>query len=558
MKTLHSTLTLTGTLSALMLGTVSMPTSTAQAFCGFYVSGAEASLYNDATLVVLMREGRRTVLSMQNNYEGPPDDFALVIPVPEVLQEENVKTLPKDIFRRVDNLAAPRLVEYWEQDPCSPRIYEESVMMPFMTGAPSRAVQRKGGDDLGVTVEAEFEVAEYNIVVLSARDSGGLDTWLRQENYNIPEGAEPVLAPYVAQGTKFFVAKVDSERVTFRNGRAVLSPIRVHYDSDDFSLPVRLGLLNSKGSQDLLVHVLARGQRYQTANYDNTTVPTNLRVDNSVRTDFGGYYEALFQGVVKSKPNTVVTEYAWSAESCDPCPTSPLNQGELMTLGADVLPGSTSNSDNPIGRRGFPGGGWVLTRMHYRYDAQSLDEDLIFEPAPPIIGGRGTPNREGKMAEQTAEPSGMNNFQGRYIITHPWEGEVTCENPIRGEWGGPPGSNQPFSTPMGAGSALNEPVQNARSLVKGKTLQQLTVDNLKAFGIAPDEPKPTETKGGVDNNHSTESKVPPATAKGRGGCASCSVGNSGSQDFTLLWSLGLSLLWIRTRRIRIRAKRRQG
>src|SRR4051794_32586114 len=90
----------------------------AEAFCGFYVSGADAKLFADATQVVLMREGTRTVLSMQNDYQGPPADFAMVVPVPVVLQKENVKTLPKAIFEKVDALSAPRLVEYWEQDPC--------------------------------------------------------------------------------------------------------------------------------------------------------------------------------------------------------------------------------------------------------------------------------------------------------------------------------------------------------------------------------------------------------------------------------------------------------
>ena len=96
--------------------------SAAHAFCGFYVSGADARLFNNATQVVMMRAGTRTVLSMQNNYQGPPADFAMVVPVPVVLQKENVKTLPREIFDRVDQLSAPRLVEYWEQDPCRPQI----------------------------------------------------------------------------------------------------------------------------------------------------------------------------------------------------------------------------------------------------------------------------------------------------------------------------------------------------------------------------------------------------------------------------------------------------
>ena len=102
----------------LIAAAVTLSAASAHAFCGFYVAGGGAELFNNATQVVLMREGTKTVLSMQNNYQGPPADFAMVIPVPIVLKKENVKTLPKEIFGRVDTLAAPRLVEYWEMDPC--------------------------------------------------------------------------------------------------------------------------------------------------------------------------------------------------------------------------------------------------------------------------------------------------------------------------------------------------------------------------------------------------------------------------------------------------------
>src|SRR5574337_615904 len=92
--------------------------TTASAFCGFYVTGSDQQLLADATQVVLMRKGTRTVLAMQNDYKGPPEAFALVVPVPVVLAKDDVKTLPKDVFAHVEAMGAPRLVEYWEQDPC--------------------------------------------------------------------------------------------------------------------------------------------------------------------------------------------------------------------------------------------------------------------------------------------------------------------------------------------------------------------------------------------------------------------------------------------------------
>jgi hypothetical protein len=380
----------------------------AHAFCGFYVSGADGPLFNDATQVVLMREGQRTALSMQNAYKGPPENFAMVVPVPVVLQKDNVKTLPRDVFTRVDTLAAPRLVEYWEQDPCAPE-YPQGIPAPMAMAPMAARASTGAGAGLGVTIEAQFTVGEYEIVILSAKDSGGLDTWLRQQKYKIPAGSEPYLRPYVQQGSKFFVAKVDVSKVKFESGRAILSPLRFHYDAETFSLPIRLGLVNADGPQDLIVHILAQKTRYEVANYPNVTVPTNFDVREDAKKSFGSFYAALFDRTLEKNPKAVVTEYAWDAGSCDPCPSPALTVAELATLGADVMPSADaaggSGAPNgpvvapgaapvkpgpprPMIRRPFMPYGWVLTRLHARYTKDALGDDLVFKQASPIAGGR--------------------------------------------------------------------------------------------------------------------------------------------------------------------------
>ena len=87
--------------AAVLLAALGATAPVAHAFCGFYVNGAGGEMFNDATQVVLMRSGTRTVLAMQNNYQGPPEAFALVIPVPTVLQKEDVKTLPREVFGQI-------------------------------------------------------------------------------------------------------------------------------------------------------------------------------------------------------------------------------------------------------------------------------------------------------------------------------------------------------------------------------------------------------------------------------------------------------------------------
>ncbi len=340
---------------ALALAALAGVPRVAHGFCGFYVSGADTKLYNDATQVVLMREGTRTVLSMQNDYKGPAQDFAMVVPVPVVLQKENVKTLPHDVFGRVDTLASPRLVEYWEQDPCSSGGLNEIALAGSGTGQGFGSGMGRLGGSHSVTILAQFEVGEYEIVILSAKDSSGLDAWLRQNAYKIPSNAEPMLRPYVQAGAKFFVAKVNQAKVKFVDDpihpgerRAELSPLRFHYDSDRFELPVRLGMLNSQGTQDLIVHVLAPNQRYAVANYPGVTIPTNLDVHEATRHSFGAFYASLFDRTLEKNPGAIVTEYVWPASSCDPCPGGQqgLSQSDLVTLGADVLP---STRMGPVG-----------------------------------------------------------------------------------------------------------------------------------------------------------------------------------------------------------------
>ncbi|MEZ4359688.1 MAG: DUF2330 domain-containing protein [Kofleriaceae bacterium] len=475
----------------------------AEAFCGFYVNGAGGALFNNATQVVLVRQGTRTTLSMQNAYQGPPEAFAMVVPVPVVLQEQDVKTLPKEIFAKVDAMGAPRLVEYWEQDPCVPIITEKTKGMRRLgaTAAPR-------GSGSGVTVEARFAVGEYQIVILSAKEAVGLERWLRAERYQIPAGAAGLLRPYVEGGAKFFVAKVDPAKVVFEAGRAVLSPLRFHYDSEDFALPIRLGLANSSGVQDLIVNILAE-ERYELANYPNVTIPTNLDVNDEVRTRFGEFYAALFDRTLAQHPGAVVTEYAWDAATCDPCPGPVLDGGDFATLGAASAR-----------RRGA----LVLTRLHARYGKDAVPEDLVFRAAPPIAGGRERYVSPGQL-EERARPAPSNNFQGRYVIRHPWQGAIACATPQRGIWGGPP-SDVGVELAAGQARAATDLARAPRGRV---SLAALLARDLPELGVVAGAvatvepaatPAPESTVEGAD-------PLPPSPARSGRGCGCAAGGGEG-------------------------------
>jgi hypothetical protein len=499
----------------------------AAAFCGFYVAGGDQKMFNDATQVVVMRMGTRTVLAMQSSYKGPPEAFAMVVPVPVVLRDGDVKTLTRELFERVEQLGAPRLVEYWEQDPCTAIEVERGTSVRARISP--HAAARSAAGELGVAIEAKFVVGEYQIAILSAKDSTGLEAWLTEQNYRIPEGTAPLLRPYVESGSKFFVARVDPQKVAFdTDGRAALSPLRFHYDSEDFALPIRLGLAASSGTQDLIVNILAPGQRYEVANYKNVTIPTNIEVSAAVKDRFAAFYTALFDRTIESNPGAVVTEYAWQATSCDPCPGPALNPGDLFALGAGVLDGP---HDKPAP---YGGHDLVLTRLHARY-GKAISDDLRFRAAAPIAGGREVVRGGQGNLEDGARPAPHNNFQGRYTIRHPWTGPIRCEHPRRKIWGGPPPeiASQPGFRPPETRPAVGLAFA-ARGQIQ---LAQLVRRDIPELGIAigasaarPPPPPPPATGSG-------SSTAPPDRTAGqhRSGCGCATA----SDRRGALWSLAI-------------------
>jgi hypothetical protein len=370
----------------------------AAAFCGFYVGKADAKLFNEASQVIIARDAERTVISMRNDFQGELTDFALVVPVPVVLQKNQIHIGDPKIFERIDAYSAPRLAEYFDPNPCEVRKMAREMAAPASAG--SMLAQKARRDEaLGVAVEARYTVGEYDIVILSATQSNGLETWLRQNGYHIPAGASRALQPYVRQGLKFFVAKVNLAEQA-KTGSAYLRPLQFAFEYDRFMLPVRLGMLNARGAQDLVVYALTRNGRVETTNYRTVRVPADVELPTYVRGEFPAFYKALFDTQSRREDYRVVwTEYFWDMAWCDPCAADPLSPAELRSAGVFWLDGDAASP--PTQKQ--PAGGAqpvLLTRLHLRYTRDTLPEDLMFQ-----------------------ETQDRQNFQARYVLRHPWQGE---------------------------------------------------------------------------------------------------------------------------------------
>ena len=364
----------------------------AAAFCGFYVGKADAGLFNQASQVILVRDGNRTVISMLNDYKGALDEFALVVPVPHVLQREQIHVGDKKLFERVDAYSAPRLAEYHDDDPCMRRQLEMDrqlkAVSPASVAMDQESARRRG---LGVTVEASYQIGEYDILILGATQSDGLEAWLLQNGYRIPKNASRALKPYIRQKMKFFVAKVNLKEQS-RTGLSFLRPLQFAFESEKFMLPLRLGMVNGSGAQDLIAYVMTRNGRVESTNYRTVKLPANMDVPVYIRDDFTRFYKAMFEHQARAEDYRVVfTEYFWDMSWCDPCAADPLSPDEMRAANVFWL-----GEDAQRGRGGSP---VMLTRLHVRYTPDTFPEDLMFQ-----------------------ETNDRGNFQARYVLRHAWPG----------------------------------------------------------------------------------------------------------------------------------------
>jgi hypothetical protein len=347
-------------------------------------------------------------MTMVNDFKGDLKEFAVVIPVPTFLQREQIHVGDKALVEHLDAYSAPRLVEYFDENPC--RIVLESRMAAPAALAVAMDLAANRARSLGVTIEARYTVGEYDILILSAQQSSGLESWLRENGYKIPAGASAVLSSYLKQNMRFFVARVNVTEQA-RLGFSYLRPLQVAYESPKFMLPIRLGMVNADGAQELFVYALTRKGRVETTNYRTVKLPSEMDLPVYLKEpgEFARFYKAMFSRQVDREETRVLfLEYAWDMSWCDPCAANPLSNDELRQLGVFWLDADGGPSPLAGGRGGVvrprPIAPEVfLTRLHVRYDNAHFPEDLVFQ-----------------------ETADRTNFQGRYVLRHAWQGAETC------------------------------------------------------------------------------------------------------------------------------------
>ncbi|MDP2317359.1 MAG: DUF2330 domain-containing protein [Pseudomonadota bacterium] len=342
--------------------------SPAHAFCGTFVGAPGAELTNQSSRVVIGREGNRTTLTLAADYSGDLADFALVLPVPEILGPDDVTVGDSALLDWVDAYSTPRAVAYTCDDLFA--VQQTSVGCGYTLGCSADAGLSYGAPtvmaDDSVTVEAAFEAAGYELVVLSAEDSSDLFRWLQDNGYEVPRGGEDILQEYIDAGTYFLAARVSLDARP--EGNTWLTPLRLSYRSPAFGLPIRIGTISADGPQEVLLYTI-----------------TDLEAGE---VGIANYPELALESECMWRPEGDDDMSSWYAREVDTAVAAAGGAGWIKEYSADLIAemGSGYHCDPCIAEPAIPGGTFAplglnsdsahLTRIRMRYDAATAYEDL--------------------------------------------------------------------------------------------------------------------------------------------------------------------------------------
>lgn len=209
---------------------------------GFFPDSVYRDLYESAQKAVILYDastGNSTEhLILSVSFEGDAEDFAWVIPVPNIPE---IAVSDAELFWELSALTATELPAAGGGFSC------------FGGAAP-------GGAD-GVDVIEEQVIGPYATAILSATNATALADWLNTNGYIFPEDGEEIISEYIEKEWYFVASKINAveEGTGDALAEGAIEPIVLSFASDDIVYPLRITSLSTmnEASPEVLLYVFA-------------------------------------------------------------------------------------------------------------------------------------------------------------------------------------------------------------------------------------------------------------------------------------------------------------
>jgi MYXO-CTERM domain-containing protein len=266
--------------------------------CGGLFCDNAQPINQAAERIVFAREGDTMHMIVRLTYQGPPQEFGWLLPVPDDVE---TAVSSEQLFATLDALYAPvfRLTTVID-DAC---LQAQAANGNFDAGSGGFA---DSGPAPGpeVQVLSREAVGPYDRVILQAATVGALTDWLDENSYQVPEGAEATLKPYVDLGLAFVALKLlpgaDSNDVV---------PLHLTFTGDSPAVPLRPTAVAAEPDMGIIVHLLGQARAVPT-NFAHVTI-NEAAID--WRRAGQNYSDVVSQAADEADGHAFVTDFAGPA-----------------------------------------------------------------------------------------------------------------------------------------------------------------------------------------------------------------------------------------------------
>lgn len=279
---------------------------------------------------IIICNGNIETMILQVKFSGNASDFAWVVPVASLPEENSIQLESDSIFTQLHDMTQPKVYQYnsAKLGGGGHRGWDNSEPIEEINSA-------------RIQVWQNASVGPYEVNVISGNSSQALKDWLNAHGYNYSQTSDEILDFYIQKEWYFMATKVIVEDQPADNNttyQAGLPALKVSFSTEEPVFPLRISEISSAKNNEIEIYVAANhrmvSDSYNTYAMDRDEVEQQIKdqiwetnSDNSSmacackrETDPLGEsssnydYESIFRNKLYSlDKSTVIIEYAGTA-----------------------------------------------------------------------------------------------------------------------------------------------------------------------------------------------------------------------------------------------------
>lgn len=218
----------------------------AQACGGFFCRQLPVDQAGEKVLFVT--DGQTVDATIQIQFTGQAKDFSWVVPL--LRKPISYAVSSDEVFSLLGRNTMPRYILDWQKPEGS------CPAQPLLaTGRAEFMADDVPAAGSGVVVVEKGEVGNYSFVLLSSADPNELETWLKDNGYNVPADFDEKAETYIRGKYVFLALKLLEGKTT-----GDLQPIRLQLDEESPCVPIRLTAVAATPNMPVILYAFGPGR----------------------------------------------------------------------------------------------------------------------------------------------------------------------------------------------------------------------------------------------------------------------------------------------------------